>query len=86
MASRVAGSRSRRVRCWPTGRPVVWVGCSRRKVNIVVSRDMVFLEERVALDQDLGLRKMGLGVSFWRCSLFERRRAVWLAESRVPMW
>ena len=61
MASRVTGSRRRSIRCWPVGRPMTWSGCSRVKVNIRVSEEIVFLADKMALVQDLGCKKMGLG-------------------------
>lgn len=81
----VVGSWRRIIRCWPTGRPMVWVGWERVKEKIFVSRDICFLEVRRALVQVLGRRKMG---DSWEGSLeeegvFSRATEV---DVREPMW
>lgn len=82
-----AVSRRRIMRCWPTGKPTVWEGWSREKVNILVSEETSRLEESVALDQVLGWRNIAPGDCGWSkeeiSADFKRARD---EESSVPMW
>ena len=84
MASPETESRRRIMRCWPTGRPMVWAGWERVKENTLVSEEICFLAERVALVQVLGWRKMGEDWSGWVSEgEFRRPREV---DEREPMW
>lgn len=86
MASWVLGSRRRIIRCWPTGRPSVWVSCSSLKVKILVSHEITCLEYKGAVDQARGWRNVGLGSACWSEDASPWARAIFAASLRVPIW
>lgn len=73
------------MRCWPTGRPMDWVGWSRVKVKMRVSCETECLAVRAAGDQVLGWRKTGRGVVGAPVGVGLERAARAEGE-RCPMW
>lgn len=75
------------MRCLPMGKPMACSSCSREKLNMRVSDEIDFLEERMALAHCLDWRNVGRGVvdseGVVSAGSWSTRRE---ASSREPMW
>lgn len=86
MDSRVTGSLSRIMRCWPVGRPSVCEACSSVKVKMRVSQETEVLVWSSALVQARALRKVGRGVDEGVGVGEGAARARRDDSERLPMW
>lgn len=83
--SRVDGSVTFIMKCWPMGRPRFCCSCSSCRVKMRVSQETFVIAERVAFVQERGWRNVGRGSvdSSWWVVFFRAARSVVLS---VPMW
>lgn len=68
------------------GSPMIWSWCSRVKEKTRVSEDIFVLVERMAFDQVLGCKKIGLGSVDSEGASPPSVRASREAWSREPIW